>query len=210
MRPFMKQCFWLMSVQTNAYSQIQRGLMGSRKGKSVPHPTGSSNDRGNTAGSPATNTLHPVLRTCSRLHKATETSKNSQELTQPNSQSVSSHICIPLHSACKSPFQRNRQSWIRGAESSIFPLHWGLPMINASANLGLCWPFQLFKQLCVESISSLSWIFDGLRMSGRQAAYVTILAPDYDPKKERTRGLDTHDRGHSAWQELSAVSQVQA
>lgn len=47
-------------------------------------------------------------------------------------------------------------------------------------------------------------------MSGRQAAYVTILAPDYDPKKERTRGLDTHDRGHSAWQELSAVSQVQA
>jgi hypothetical protein len=95
-------------------------------------------------------------------------------------------------------------------QKAIFPLHWGVPMINANVDLRLCSPFQFFKQLCVKSISSLSRIFDELRMSGWQAAYVMTLVPDYVPKRDRTRSLDTLDRGHSAWQEMSAVSHVQA
>jgi len=63
-------------------------------------------------------------------------------------------------------------------------------MINATANLRLCWPFQLFKQLLVESISGLSPIFDGWRMSGWQAAYVMMLAPDYGSLK----GLNPRSR----------------
>lgn len=68
--------------------------MGVKEGEFVPHPTRSSNDRGNTAASPATNNLAP--RTCPRLHKATETSKNLRNRTPILFQATHACLCIQL------------------------------------------------------------------------------------------------------------------